>query len=77
MRLLDFLENLQPAAARHGQVQDDDVPMLLPYALERLLRIRRLAEGGSLESLGQDLLEALAHDGVVVCNEDSHGLPGY
>ncbi len=71
-RGFDFLQNVQAAATRHGDVENDDVPLLFPDLAEGFLAVAGLAEFGLLEVIGQDLLQSMPDDRVVVCDKNSH-----
>ena len=64
--LLDFAQDLEPAASRHGDVEDHNVPVLLPDEVQRLLGVSSFAEGGALELIGQNLLQPVANYCVIV-----------
>ena len=46
LRFLDFFQDFQPTAAGHRDVENHDVPVLLPDFVDRLLHIRRFSELG-------------------------------
>jgi hypothetical protein len=64
--LFDFAKNFQTAAPGHGDIEDDDVPMLLPNEVKSLLRVAGLTERRPLELIGEDLFQAVPHYGVIV-----------
>src|SRR5581483_8712453 len=68
----DFAKDLEAAAAGHGDVEHHDVPILLPDAIQRFLRITGFAERRPLEIIREDLFETVPHHGVVVGQEYLH-----
>src|SRR6202035_4107871 len=70
----DLLGGLDPPAARHRDVQEDDVGAVLRRHLDRLLAGRRLAGDRHAGRLLEDPFEPLAEEGVVVGDQDlDHG----
>src|SRR6202035_1783561 len=73
-RLAQLLEHVEPAPARQRDVQDEDVPTSRPRRGEDLLAVRRLPEDRAGDGGLEDLLQAQAHDGMIVGQEDAgHG----
>ena len=63
---LDLPQHLQPAATRHGDVQNHDIPILFPNQVERFLGVPGLAESRAFKIVGQDLLQPVPHYRVIV-----------
>ena len=70
----DILEDLQPAPARHGDVEQHQVETAAQGLFQCLLAVRGLTVHDHAALAGEDLLHSLAHNGVVVCHQDpNHG----
>ncbi len=65
-------EQLEAAPARHGEVDQRHVPGRAARELEELGAVGGLAHDGELGIGGEELLQAVPHDRMVVCDEDSH-----
>src|SRR5258705_71365 len=59
-------QDLKFVAYGHGYIEDNNVPILLPDEIERFLRVAGFSKGRPLELIGEDLLEAVTHYGVIV-----------
>jgi hypothetical protein len=62
----DFTQRIQAAPARHGNVQENDVPRLLFNAPQYLLRILGFADREHARVMGQDLLESFADQRMII-----------
>lgn len=68
------LDEVETAEARHGEVEDDQVPLSAADLRERLIASAGLVNRRVDERGSQDVVYALANDGVVIHEEDaSHG----
>src|SRR6266850_398027 len=74
---LDLAEQLQPAAARHREIQDRHVPVELARKLQGFVAVLRLAHHLHIGLAGQDLLQAVPHHRVIVRDQDFHSEPPY
>ena len=64
--LFDQFDEFNAAAAGHRHVGDEHVPCLRPHHRQHIVTIGGLAGDDDIALLGENLLQALAHDGVVV-----------
>ena len=64
--LPDELEHLQSTLAGHRDVKDHKVPVLLGDHLQRLGSVGCFAGNDKVVGIGQDLLDTIADDGMVV-----------
>ena len=64
--LFDFAQDLEATAARHGDIEHDDVPILFPNEVERFLGVSGFAESCFLEFVGEDLSQTVPDDGVII-----------
>ncbi len=69
---LELLEDLEPAAARHGDVQQDEIEVLLLDQVQDLLPVAGLAGHIHVGLTHEDLLVPLADDGVIIGDQDSN-----
>ena len=68
--ILQLADDIDPAAAGHGDIKDNDVPRLRPNKLQCLRGGGRLAEDSIRPGFRQELAYAAADNGVVVGEED-------
>ena len=64
---LQVAQYLQAAAARHRDIKHHHVPFFLPDFVQGFLRVAGFPERRLLELIGENLFQAVAHDGVIVC----------
>jgi len=62
----DFLDQLYPAPAGHGKVENGDVPVELANELESFITVLGLADHVHVVLRGKDLLQTTPNDRVVV-----------
>ena len=67
-------ENRQVSGSSCGDVQHNNVPVVLADLLKRLADVFRFAELGPLELLCQNFLQALSHHWMIICNQDPHDI---
>src|SRR5882672_3394983 len=76
MNRTDLLQDVDAAAVRHADVEDDQIPVLGAQPVERLAAGRGLADGADAAILDQKLLESGADYGMVVSEQHTcHGRP--
>src|SRR5204863_10212365 len=63
-----FLDQLYPAPARHGKVENGDVPVERANELERFIAVLGFADHFHVALRGQDLFQTTPNDRVVVRN---------
>jgi hypothetical protein len=68
--LLQLLERVDAIAIRHRNIEQEHIPGLLSRQAQCLGAIVGFAGDQHVFGFGKDLLEALAHDGVVVGDQD-------
>ncbi len=64
--MLDLLQRFETVATRHGQVQHHDIPALAADQRQQLMCIARFTESGLGKRFGQNLLDTLAHNSMIV-----------
>src|SRR5258708_39922749 len=69
---LDFAQYLQAAPARHGDVEHDDIPFVLPDPVEGFVGVSGLAEFRPAKTIGQYVAQASSNHCVVIYQENSH-----
>jgi hypothetical protein len=69
---LDVAEQVEAAAAGHGEIEDRHVPLQRARHLQRLVAVGRLSHYRGAWIGGKHLLESMTNDRVVVCDENSH-----
>ena len=62
----DFLDQLYPASAGHGKVENGDVPVELANELEGFIAVFGFADHFHVVLRGQDLSQTTPNDRVVV-----------
>src|SRR3954464_475652 len=72
---LDIAEEVEAAAARHGESEDRHVPFDLAGELEGLVAVSRFTDNCSCRIGGKHLLQTVTHYRVVSGYENSHGVP--
>ena len=70
----EFPEKVEAAAPGHREIEDRHVPFELARELEGFVAVCRFADHGRRRVIGQHLLQAVAHDRVVIGYEDSHDM---
>src|SRR5207302_1729646 len=73
--LLDVAEEVEAAAAGHGEVEDRHVPLHPASELERFVAVRRFTYDSRCGVGRQHLLEPVTHDRMIVSYENSHCIP--
>jgi hypothetical protein len=71
MARLDVAQNVQAAAVRHMDVQQDQIPLLLPQQIERLIAARGLTDRVDGGVRLEKLLESGPYDRVIVGDQNS------
>jgi hypothetical protein len=66
-----MLQDVQAASVRHMDIEQDEVPLLLPQQIERLIAACRFAHGVDGRIRFQKLLESGANDRVIVGDQYS------
>jgi hypothetical protein len=72
---LDVAEQVEAAAAGHGEVEDRHVPVHLARQLERFVAVCGFAHYRCCGVAREHLLQPVAHDRMVIGYEDSHFIP--
>src|SRR5579862_5798386 len=78
MRLDDLTSGFEAVESRHGDIHQDEVGALLPYQLQRLAAVARLADHFDRGIVGQQGPQARAYERVIIGEQDpnrSHVLP--
>src|SRR5262249_51298184 len=68
---LEVLQSIQAAAPRHINVEQNNVPSLLLRQFQCLTRIRGLSHNQVPKRFGEDFLESVAQQFVVVRDQDA------
>jgi len=71
MARLDVAQDVQAAAVRHMDVEEDQIPLLLPKQIERLIAARGLADRVDGGVRLEKLLESSPNDRVIVSDQYS------
>ena len=69
---LELLEDLESTAARHGDVQQNEIEILLLGQIQNFLTVAGLAGHIHVGLAHENLLVALANDGVIIGDQDSN-----
>jgi hypothetical protein len=69
---LDVAQQVEPAAAGHGEVEDRHVPVDFAGKLQGLIPVGRFPYYGRRGVGSEHLLETVADDRMVIGYEDSH-----
>ena len=67
---LDQLDQVDTAASRHRHVENHYAPFLLPHLVQDFFSVASFSAYAQVSMGGQYLLQPLAHDGMVVCDQD-------
>src|SRR5438874_3104847 len=70
--LLDVAEQVETAAAGHGEIEDRHVPLHLAGELQRLVAVGGFTHYGSGRIGREHLLQAVTDDRMIVGYENSH-----
>src|SRR6185436_15367550 len=73
-QLLDFAQHFPPAATRHSDIEDHDIPFLIRDPSQRLVGISSFTKRSVLKVIGQDKLQALSNESMVINEQDFHDL---
>src|SRR6185312_12235083 len=75
VRLLHVAHQTDAASSRHREVEKDNVARNGAKPRQKVVAVRRLADKTTLRLIGQDLLQSLSKDCVVVGNQYAdHGM---
>src|SRR3981081_2395931 len=72
VRIPDFLQNIHTGASMHRDIEQNEIPFLLPDSLKSLRSVARFTESCSLKLIRQNSFQALAKKRMVVNDQNIH-----